>query len=1134
MNYCLACLGLDKKAEDEEPLLGNQQTRRQTRPNLKDPLPAESPSDKLVDILVVLNAGKLPSQEQINHLLRFLLKSDLLQDDATTKVMQGTGPASEKGRKVVRGVHNVAQALLQFGMEKNDDDKFQDLIFQLSQIEGVPVRVDVDPAFGAAGKAMDAGKAGASQLREDAPSTNEIASDLAIFTHVLRTLFHTFLTSSIFRLLLVDAMDIARELVAHVAVDIERAAVVVKDAAEEVRETAAGVEQRAKEDNLKTDGGVEKLKGKGRDVLEGMLEGGRNVHDEWEEVGREVEQDAKTKLIQRLQEIMHRAQQDPSTRKAIHAMLLLIGKYADKLSTLSSTASSTLSSASPSSTYPPQPYPTTSSSGIGITSPYLSRALSDLKVLLERLGRVQSIDPLLDAFSQVMRDLGEIPGEMADSVADRVGNIATEAEDMKLPDQNERRNGNNENEDDESKQQESKSKKKDTKERYQPNPIRKYFKDISLYIDRGLSEPGWATSEKGTVALTRLVDAGIDLVTITSDVVGDVVVDIQQNIEDGEAGLIPDKGKSTAPAPGSELKRQFAFDIQRFINELDAFATKIEADRTTMRLLRAFEGLGSDIQDLLGTGVQQGKKTAARTARRSLLGGIGWMQWLSWGLPRLLKMIPPSWVPIPRVEVKSGSIEGAIEALWLKDRAQGGGSGGIEGKLVPDEIILKEWSEIRVDMREEDELALGSRTRRRSQEGRGETKISSSSRIHMHADGIRASIAGLGYYIRYGGSVLGYEDEGVLSIDAGVDDGIGSGIGVDIEIELENVMDTLEAGRRVWHADGTLPIDEGEVHDSDTESALADFDGQRAVSGDQTLLHHKIRKAQRTAAPTVGPALVASVQPLFRVIDVRVALEGLHFRIDHSKHWILNTLLVQPLAGPAVSRLVKSAAEEQMRKLLAVLALGFGRLQAEAKKRGVLRRQTRTKMARRQEMRRIGDEGELEDEEDVYVDILGDWCGAIIDTGPEAFGHSKLDDVDEDEDLLIETDTNIHPTTKGIVYTSSTITTQQPTGHTVMNTNSETEEVDTSETVVAIGAGPQLFPGKGGPYRERNDAEEEAAGERRRFTDEARDVLHTGVGGIKKGIDIGVGALKSGEEGMKRATERKAIRKRIESDTRGW
>ena len=78
---------------------------------------SERYTDKVADIVGALEAGRLPSQAQIDHAFRSLLGSDLL------KVESGSTPLPPSLTKelvaIVENVKEVVIALLEAGGEKN-------------------------------------------------------------------------------------------------------------------------------------------------------------------------------------------------------------------------------------------------------------------------------------------------------------------------------------------------------------------------------------------------------------------------------------------------------------------------------------------------------------------------------------------------------------------------------------------------------------------------------------------------------------------------------------------------------------------------------------------------------------------------------------------------------------------------------------------------------------------------------------------------------------------------------------------------------------------------------------------------------------------------------------------------------
>lgn len=119
MGLCSSCCGRRAKDRGErEPLL----------PKHNDVLPPpQNNFEKFADVLAAIAAGKLPSQDQLNHALQSLLRSDLLDPRATAQAI-GYGPLSESGRKVVEDVRELCQAALEVGLQKNGTCLLQVLV----------------------------------------------------------------------------------------------------------------------------------------------------------------------------------------------------------------------------------------------------------------------------------------------------------------------------------------------------------------------------------------------------------------------------------------------------------------------------------------------------------------------------------------------------------------------------------------------------------------------------------------------------------------------------------------------------------------------------------------------------------------------------------------------------------------------------------------------------------------------------------------------------------------------------------------------------------------------------------------------------------------------------------------------
>ena len=144
----------------------------------------------------------------------------------------------------------------------------------------------------------------------------------------------------------------------------------------------------------------------------------------------------------------------------------------------------------------------------------------------------------------------------------------------------------------------------------------------------------------------------------------------------------------------------------------------------------------------------------------------------------------------------------------------------------------------------------------------------------------------------------------------------------------------------------------------------------------------------------------------FKVIDVKVDVPGLNFSIRKSRHWILNSVVLQPLLGPVVRQGVKWVVAQQVRALLEDAAGKMTRATREAS------------------------------EEETWVD----WVWTVLTSYSSPEGEDEEDDDDEDP-LSAEPQavTSTSVTTKGLIHTSHVPAT-----------------LPSQDTVIAIGIGEQV------------------------------------------------------------------------------
>ena len=754
--------------------------------------------------------------------------------------------------------------------------------------------------------------------------------------------------------------------------------------------------------------------------------------------------------------MISRAQKDVASRSAMRAILVLARKYADKFASgadvtastiidVAEQASGSISKAySTSSQYPPNPYPPK----LSLDSHFVN-LLRDMKEMLERLGKNHALDGLFAASKKVVCDLNAAPVGFVDQINKGVkGKTGFDGVDQVQP---------------------------------AKGPLHAYFARIGAYLDKGLDDPGWVMSKEGAIILEGLFDDGVELIGI----VGDSVVEV------GEDVIRPEGDQKSRM--DEDIRIQFRKDFKIFMEESEAYISAVENDKTTMQIFRALDTLGDDFSGLLQKG------------RYGFDGLGGWTHWVGWVIPRLVRLLPRGAIPIPSVEIKTKSLEGGLYALFVKDLAGGReGEDSFRTKLIPDEIVLKEWTEVRIDMAERERPGPLANPNPVSKPG-----VQTTSRVHTHVDGVRAKVEGMSYYFKYFGGLFDYEDEGLLSVDIGGMNSLHSGLGADIEVEIENSSVEFNSG----------DIPELIIEHEELIEHSGNRDIQEAVANGGSGVNSREIITDDDSPP----------EPLFHVVDVKIALSGLKFKICKSRHWILNRLL-QPFAGPVIARVVRQALEEKIRLGLHDLALGLSAVAKDAKQKGEIRR-ARERSRLVQEDPASGKGLVEEDVAEGPRDFLTDWWSAILQKGPMILGYDTQkngDKVGDDgQGKVVETNTRTEATMKGIIHSSITKTTEQPKGVPVMvynkarrsmeMVNQDIEERGSlshseEETVVAIGGGAQLFPGKGGDH----DHED-----RQSLLEGVRDSAKKAVNEVVEGLD-------EAREGVERIEDRWGERKQAE------
>ncbi|KII94499.1 hypothetical protein PLICRDRAFT_181694 [Plicaturopsis crispa FD-325 SS-3] len=413
------------------------------------------------------------------------------------------------------------------------------------------------------------------------------------------------------------------------------------------------------------------------------------------------------------------------------------------------------------------------------------------------------------------------------------------------------------------------------------------------------------------------------------------------------------------------------------------FAHALATDRALVDLVQSLTALAHDLADL-STDIASGnwQTRLARTSQSNLADVVAWL------LPRLLRVLP-----MPRAELRTPTLDAALDSLFAT--ADGAG-------VSPDCVVVRNWSEVRVDMGgsgldsaqgdEGEEGYGGGGVEGESGDERGGTRVHTTHRIHIHVDGVRLAARGVAYYVAYKGLVP-YTDEGLLSVD------VGPGASVDVEIGLDS-----SSTSHIPSTTSSSPENENE-NDEEPEPA----------------------------------------HPLYTVHAVHVSLPALAVRIRRSRHWLLNALLVQPLAAPVVRRVLAA----QVRSALE----GGARVGGEV-----------VREAHAHETSASGDRnGDKEGDGagDGRVGWWDYWTAAL-----KVLGGGEGED-----EVKTESRTEAH--LNGVTHV--------------------VEAEGGEETVLALGMGAQILPGKGGPHGDEGpptlgDVVDEAAEEVIRGVGEAVDV----------------------------------------------
>ncbi|KAJ4472085.1 hypothetical protein J3R30DRAFT_3231249, partial [Lentinula aciculospora] len=328
MGLFVSCLRSRPKREQErEPLLSTIEEQRQ--PELKYIF------KKLVHIVAALDAGKLPSQHQLNRLIKVVLKSHVLHPKRG-----GPSPASIK---VLRDLREVLGLLAVFGLENNYDDKIQEIIFHVHCLASTPPEPDelivleppteLDPI-----------------LQHTCLLTSELQTDIPLIFSSLYSLLSLFLTSTSFRIVSDNLFLLVRQYLVSSLVEGVQKVERVAEGVESAVETVQDLTDRAVHMASQVQGVAEGLKLSAMDVgsvakdiervvlssnneadamhgLESLKARVQEVTQRGEGQARQKEHERKDAIIESIQQILLEIHHHPSQMSALRTILSLARKY---------------------------------------------------------------------------------------------------------------------------------------------------------------------------------------------------------------------------------------------------------------------------------------------------------------------------------------------------------------------------------------------------------------------------------------------------------------------------------------------------------------------------------------------------------------------------------------------------------------------------------------------------------------------------------------------------------------------------------------------------------------------------------------------------------------------------------------
>ncbi|OJT14057.1 hypothetical protein TRAPUB_9391 [Trametes pubescens] len=333
--------------------------------------------DKSSSILAALNAGKLPSHEQIAQGIDALLAAPVLNNEPAT----GSGELSAQGAEIQNGIRNLLTAYKKLGENKNADNIIQESLWHLSKVDPKNTTTSLS--------AMDVDTdQGTQDARAVAHAAHTLVNTLwETVSHEGRSVFHDF--ASFMRLALADAAD-------YVGESAQNAAGALRDVDKDVQKgerNELGVKRKAEDDP--EDGDV---RAKFERTMDSTKEVGSKVIGAGQTAiatGQDLADRSSTRLQDAYYKICDRAQNDEDYHKSISTIFGLAEKWINR----SLDAAGDVNQATSLDAFIDDPTP----------EKHLINGVRGLREALERLAGGKSLDGFFGAFRNCGVDIQQDP-----------------------------------------------------------------------------------------------------------------------------------------------------------------------------------------------------------------------------------------------------------------------------------------------------------------------------------------------------------------------------------------------------------------------------------------------------------------------------------------------------------------------------------------------------------------------------------------------------------------------------------------------------------------------------------------------------------------------------------------------------